>query len=151
MAQAYRKAPLSITGSPPGVGLIAMGAGGIKLCVSAHWGDPFGTRNQQLLERVFSWFYFFINPGGVTSTLRSPLRLFHYGPRWAFGVPGVRMLPATWVFWPGRRRFTHISPGRRRFVRETFNRENLSTVFRLSFLYIFVTIFWSLDNQTGSA
>ena len=37
-----------------GLGLIAMGAGGIKPCVSANVGDQFGPGNQHLLTRVFS-------------------------------------------------------------------------------------------------
>ena len=36
-----------------GVGLIAVGSGGIKPCVSAVVGDQFGLRNQHLLERVY--------------------------------------------------------------------------------------------------
>src|SRR5947209_20557899 len=39
-----------------GLGLIALGAGGIKPCVSANVGDQFGPSNQHLLTRVFSWF-----------------------------------------------------------------------------------------------
>ncbi len=39
-----------------GLGLIALGAGGIKPCVSAHVGDQFGPSNRQLLSRSFGWF-----------------------------------------------------------------------------------------------
>ena len=46
-------------------GLIAIGSGGIKPCVSANVGDQFGPRNQHLLERVYSWFYFSINFGSI--------------------------------------------------------------------------------------
>lgn len=41
-----------------GLALIALGAGGIKPCVSANVGDQFGASNQHLLPRVYSWFYF---------------------------------------------------------------------------------------------
>ena len=44
-----------------GLALIALGAGGIKPCVSANVGDQFGSRNKHLLEKVFGWFYFSIN------------------------------------------------------------------------------------------
>ena len=44
-----------------GLGLIAVGAGGIKPCVSAHLGDQFGASNHHLLSRVFGWFYFSSN------------------------------------------------------------------------------------------
>src|SRR6267143_6459036 len=55
-----------------GLGLIALGAGGIKPCVSANVGDQFGPSNQHLLTRVFSWFYFSINLGSMFSTLLIP-------------------------------------------------------------------------------
>jgi len=42
-----------------GLGMIAMGSGGIKPCVSAHVGDQFGARNAHLLSKIFNWFYFF--------------------------------------------------------------------------------------------
>ena len=45
-----------------GLGLIAIGSGGIKPCVSAHVGDQFGKKNSGLLEKVFGWFYFLKSP-----------------------------------------------------------------------------------------
>src|SRR3954466_2521285 len=41
-----------------GLGLIALGSGGIKACVSAHVGDQFGTKNAHLMAKAFGWFYF---------------------------------------------------------------------------------------------
>src|SRR5437867_3886957 len=52
-----------------GLVLIAMGAGGIKPCVSTNVGDQFGETNKHLLTRVFNWFYFSINAGSALSTL----------------------------------------------------------------------------------
>ena len=63
-----------------GLGLIALGSGGIKPCVSAHVGDQFGKTNAHLLEKVFGWFYFSINLGAFVSTLLTPWLLEHYGP-----------------------------------------------------------------------
>src|SRR5688572_12126534 len=88
-----------------GLSLIAVGAGGIKSCVSAHVGDQFGERNQVLLTRVFSWFYFAINFGAVSSMMLTPALLRSYGPDVAFGVPGVLMAVAAFTFWSGRQRF----------------------------------------------
>ena len=48
-----------------GLALIALGAGGIKPCVSANLGDQFGALNQHLLSRSFSYFYLSINLGGA--------------------------------------------------------------------------------------
>ena len=42
-----------------GLGLIAFGSGGIKPCVASHVGDQFGRRNKHLMDKVFSWFYFY--------------------------------------------------------------------------------------------
>src|SRR5262249_3650961 len=52
-----------------GLGLIALGAGGIKPCVSAIVGDQFNSANQHLLPRAFNWFYFSINAGSMFSTM----------------------------------------------------------------------------------
>ena len=134
-----------------GLGLIALGAGGIKPCVSSHLGDQFGATNQGLLARAFAWFYFAINLGAFASTLATPWLLQHYGSAVAFGIPGVLMLLATALFWAGRHRFVHIPAGGRKFVREIFSRTGMSTMGRLAVLYLFVAIFWALFDQTASS
>ncbi len=134
-----------------GLGLIALGAGGIKPCVSAHVGDQFGQTNQGLLSRAFSWFYFAINLGAFISTLATPWLLEHYGSRVAFGVPGVLMLVATLTFWAGRYKFAHIPPGGMHFVRESFSRDGLGALGRLCIIYLFVAVFWALFDQTASS
>jgi len=93
-----------------GLGLIALGAGGIKPCVSANVGDQFGAMNQHLISRMFNWFYFAINFGSALSTMLIPELLNRAGPRIAFGVPGIAMVVATVVFWMGRRKFVHLPP-----------------------------------------
>lgn len=134
-----------------GLGLIAVGAGGIKSCVSAHVGDQFGPRNQALLQKVFSWFYFAINFGAMFSTMLTPELLRRFGPHVAFGVPGVLMGIATLTFWSGRRRFAHIPPTGMGFVREAFSREGVSVMLRLCLIYAFVAMFWALFDQTSSS
>lgn len=134
-----------------GLGLIAVGAGGIKPCVSAHVGDQFGAGNTGLLTKAFGWFYFAINAGSFVSTLLTPWLLARYGPAWAFGVPGVLMALATVIFWLGRRKFVHVPAGGRRFLREALSREGLAAMGRLAVLYAFVAVFWSLYDQTGGA
>ena len=62
-----------------GQGLIAIGAGGIKPCVSAHVGDQFGPGNQHLVGKVFSWFYFSINLGAFAAMLIIPWLLTDLG------------------------------------------------------------------------
>lgn len=134
-----------------GLGLIAIGAGGIKPCVSAHVGDQFGASSGHLLPRTFGWFYLAINLGAFASMLVTPWLLERHGSAAAFAVPGVLMGIATGVFWAGRHRFVHIPPGGWGFVRDTLSGEGLRTLGRLSLVYVFVAVFWALFDQTGSA
>ncbi len=134
-----------------GLGLISLGSGGIKPCVSAHVGDQFGKSNAGLLEKVFGWFYFAINLGAFASTLLTPWLLANYGPHVAFGVPGILMALATIFFWMGRNVFIHIPAGGVEFLKETFSKEGLGSMGRLFLIYAFVAMFWALFDQTGSA
>jgi len=112
-----------------GLGLIALGAGGIKPCVSAHVGDQ----------------------GAFVSTLLTPWVLRHHGPHWAFGIPGVLMALATLLFWMGRNKFVHVPPAGPAFLREALAPESLRIFGRLALIYLFVAVFWSLFDQTGSS
>ena len=134
-----------------GLTLIAIGAGGIKPCVSANVGDQFGQGNKHLLTKVFGWFYLSINVGSSISSYFCPVFLNTpgLGSRVAFGVPGILMVIATVIFWMGRRKFVHIPPGGWRFVRETFSGEGLSVIGRLTIVYIFVAVFWALWDQSS--
>ncbi len=135
-----------------GLGLIALGAGGIKPCVSANVGDQFGVANQRLLPRMFNWFYFAINFGSAFSTILIPELLNRVGPRIAFGVPGIAMVIATVVFWTGRRKFVHIPPaGLGNYARELFQRENLKALLNLLILVPFAAMFWALWQQNFSS
>lgn len=133
-----------------GLGLIALGSGGIKPCVSAHVGDQFGTGNAHLLPRVFNWFYFSVNTGAMVSMLLTPWLLEWHGPHWAFGVPGALMALATLVFWLGRHRFIHVPPARQSFFREMFAGPGWKALLKLIPLYLIVAMFWALFDQTGS-
>ncbi|MFP6661862.1 MAG: POT family MFS transporter [Myxococcota bacterium] len=141
----------SNTGLLLGLGLIALGAGGIKPCVSAHLGDQFAETNAGLLARAYGWFYFAINAGAFVSMLLTPWLLANVGPHVAFGVPGVLMFAATGIFWMGRHRFVHIPARGRLFLRELRGREGLRSLGRLALLYVFVAVFWALFDQTGSS
>jgi POT family proton-dependent oligopeptide transporter len=93
-----------------GLGLIAVGSGGIKPCVSANVGDQFNASNGHLVTKVYQIFYFMINYGSFFSTILTPILLRFYGPELAFGVPGILMGIATIVFWMGRNKFVHVPP-----------------------------------------
>jgi POT family proton-dependent oligopeptide transporter len=62
-----------ITGLYIGLGLISLGSGGIKPCVSAHVGDQFGKSNWHLLQKIFNAFYFIINFGSFFATIFIPI------------------------------------------------------------------------------
>jgi POT family proton-dependent oligopeptide transporter len=136
-----------------GLFLIALGAGGIKPCVSAHVGDQFGTGNKRLMTQVFNWFYFSINVGAAASQLLTPWLLSEFGPWLAFGLPGVLMGVATFVFWLGRHQFIHVPPaGWKQWKAETFSPAGRRALLNLAPLFlIFVPMFWAIFDQTGSA
>ncbi|WP_282213285.1 POT family MFS transporter [Methylococcus capsulatus] len=139
------------TGLLLGQSLIALGAGGIKPCVSAHVGDQFGQSNRHLLSQIYGWFYLAINLGAFVSMLLIPWLLERHGASVAFAVPGLLMLIATLVFWAGRHRFVHIPPGGMRFIREAWSSEGRRGVGRLIGVFLFITMFWALFDQTGSS
>ncbi len=136
-----------------GLLLIAIGAGGIKPCVSAHVGDQFGSGNKHLLTQIYNWFYFAINLGAAASTFLTPVLLAKVGPWAAFGLPGVLMAIATFLFWLGRNKFIHVPPsGKDRFLAETFSPAGRRALANLSPLFlVFVPVFWAIFDQTGSA
>ena len=161
-----------------GLVLIAVGSGGIKPCVSAHVGDQFNIRNNHLLTQVFGWFYFSINIGAFLSGLLTPFlleatreagslgeRIYPivepwvgeklvnepiFGPHYAFGLPGILMAIATFIFWLGRKQFAHIPPRGKIYFKETFSGENLHAILRLCSIFAFVVIFWALFDQIGT-
>src|SRR5476649_798448 len=93
-----------------GLGLIALGSGGIKPCVSSFVGDQFDQSNKDRAKVVFDAFYWIINFGSFFATLLMPLILRHWGASVAFGIPGVLMFIATVVFWWGHRQYVRVPP-----------------------------------------
>lgn len=164
-----------------GLSLIALGSGGIKPCVSAHVGDQFNASTSHLLKSIYEIFYFSINFGAFFSTLFIPKLLSHYNPSVAFGVPGVLMAIATYVFWLGRKQYVHVPPtgrtGHSQFwgilfyaLSHTKNRkhgEHWLDVSRNQYdqervegakaavgvfgVFIWVSAFWALFEQHGSS
>ncbi|MBK6877552.1 MAG: POT family MFS transporter [Ignavibacteria bacterium] len=135
-----------------GLTLIAIGAGGIKPCVSAHVGDQFEDKNKHLIEKMFGYFYFSINLGAAVSTLLTPILLEKYGPHLAFGVPGFLMLLATIVFYMGRKVFIAIPPvGWTAYKKDIFSKKGKKAMINLSIMFVFIAVFWSLFDQTGSS
>jgi len=163
-----------------GLGLIALGSGGIKPCVSAHVGDQFKANQTHLLKKVYELFYFMINFGSFFSTLITPWTLKAYGPSIAFGIPGVLMFFATIVFWMGRHEYVHVPPtksdghGIFNVITSAFKHsssrkegekfldgalkdhsreqvEAVRAVFDIAKLFAAISVFWALFDQHGSS
>lgn len=101
-----------------GLFIIALGAGGIKPCVSAFVGDQVagGHYSGSVMTRVYAAFYWSINLGSFFSFLVIPWVRQSWGYSWAFAIPGVFMALATFVFWCGRKQYVHREPAQPHFA-----------------------------------
>ncbi|MBI3886279.1 MAG: MFS transporter [Opitutae bacterium] len=98
------------TGFYIGLGLIALGSGGIKPCVSSFVGDQFDQTNKHRAKVVFDAFYWIINFGSFFASLLMPIFLKQLGPAVAFGIPGALMFVSTVILWIGRTRYVMVPP-----------------------------------------
>ena len=158
------------TGLFCGLALLAIGAGGIKPCVSAFVGDQFPDHDERALTKVYTWFYWSINLGAAFAYFLIPLIHRSAGYSWAFGVPGIFMGLATLIFWLGRKRYLREPPGkisgattlstvvlyglaRLGLVKKTFappaTRDALA-VWRILGIFATIPFFWALFNQVNS-
>lgn len=159
-----------------GIIVVAIGAGGIKSCVSANVGDQFDASNQDLLSKVYGWFYFAINAGSMVSTILIPWTYKNYGAKWAFGIPGILMALATIIFFSGRKKYVRVPPqgvnrnnlvfitwyaltnmGRKKpgeslldVAKEKHNPEKvegIKAVYRVMAVFFFALAFWAVWDQ----
>jgi POT family proton-dependent oligopeptide transporter len=163
-----------------GLALLAIGAGGIKPCVSAFVGDQFGPNQDQALRKVYSWFYWAINLGAAAGFFIIPIIRNRAGYSWAFGVPGIFMALATLIFWLGTKHYVRQPPQRAHksagflsvtwyvlthraerkpgeslwsTAREKFSQEEVEgarAVLGILSIFITVPMFWALFNQVNS-
>jgi POT family proton-dependent oligopeptide transporter len=149
------------TGLVVGLALIALGAGGIKPCASAFAADQVPAGDGRAVERVYNLYYWMINLGSFGSTLLIPWLFDAYGPRVAFGVPGLAMALALLVFWAGRTRYLHVAPAvtaradAARAGRAAPERLGLLGTARalgwIAAIFAPVAVFWALYFQYDSA
>jgi POT family proton-dependent oligopeptide transporter len=161
-----------------GLTLIAFGSGGIKPCVSAFMGEQFRPEQSHLMQKAYGAFYWAINFGSFFSFLVVPWVKNHHGYSAAFGVPGILMAIATFIFWSGKKYYV-ITPTNRETKHTGFFKVVFTTLFKLRepgkkfwdsartrftenevsaarsvlpILFVFATIpmFWSLYDQTNS-
>jgi POT family proton-dependent oligopeptide transporter len=100
----------SRTGFYVGLGLIALGSGGIKPCVARLSATSSTQTNKHRAKVVFDAFYWIINFGSFFASLLMPIFLRSYGASVAFGIPGVLMFIATVVLWLGRKHYVLVPP-----------------------------------------
>ena len=102
--------PYHRTGLYFGLGLIALGSGGIKPLVASFMGDQFDARTKHLAKIAFDAFYWSINLGSLAASLTMPWSMKAHGPRITFAIPGILMVIATLIFFSGRRRYVMVAP-----------------------------------------
>ncbi|MEK7384660.1 MAG: hypothetical protein AAB262_15435 [Elusimicrobiota bacterium] len=123
------------------LGLIALGAGGIKPCVSTHVGDQFTDKNKHLIQKIYDIFYFAINFGSFFSTLLTPWVLVKYGAAWAFGIPGIlgKRRPGGDFFSAALSKYSPDEVEAGRAVKDVCK------------VFATVSVFWALFDQHGSS
>lgn len=148
------------TGLLAGGFLIALGAGGIKPNVSSFLGDQVGDASSVIREKVFSWFYIFINGGAILAYLTAEKFLrsewlgdIGWNVKVTFGLPGVLMLIATFVLWLGQRKgeFRLVAPiGWKAFRTKLFGPDGKKMLLKVAPIYLFGAIFWACFDQSAT-
>jgi POT family proton-dependent oligopeptide transporter len=163
-----------------GLALIAIGAGGIKPCVSAFVGDQIRPHQEHLLMKIYGWFYWSINLGAAAAFFIIPWIYIKAGYSWAFGVPGLAMGVATLIFYLGTKHYVRQpitrSEKRMRFfpvvwhalthqkerkpgekfldvALKCFSREEVEgarAVIGILIIFASAPMFWALFNQVNS-
>src|ERR1035437_983355 len=163
-----------------GLALIAIGAGGIKPCVSAFVGDQIRPHQEHLLMKIYGWFYWSINLGAAAAFFIIPWIYIKAGYSWAFGVPGIAMGVATLIFYLGTKHYVRQpitrSEKRMRFfpvvwhalthqkerkpgekfldvALKCFSREEVEgarAVIGILIIFASAPMFWALFNQVNS-
>ena len=140
-----------------GLALIALGAGGIKPCVSAFVGDQFTAAQAGLLPKVYGLFYWSINLGAMFAFALIPLVRDRWGFGWAFGIPGLFMGLATLVFWLGSSRYVKLPPSAADPQAAVCAEASADSVprsrilWRIAAVLLPVPVFWALYDQINSS
>lgn len=133
-----------------GLTLIAIGAGGIKPCVSAFVGDQFAAGQEHLLTKVYGWFYWAINLGAAAAFFIIPQIHARAGYAWAFGIPGIAMALATLFFFQGRKHYVRQPPSGKQPRSKEEKAQDRRTLWRIGMVFLPVPMFWALFNQVNS-
>lgn len=145
-----------------GLGLIALGAGGIKPCVSAFVADQFTTLDERGLSKLYGIWYWAVNLGAalgfaiipaVAGTWEKDGFHPHWGYSWAFGIPGIFMGIATFIFWLGTPLYIKRLPQIRSDVAidPRQRAEDRKTLLRIVVVLAPILIFWALFYQMNTS
>eukprot|EP00747_Dinoflagellata_sp_TGD_P169703 gnl/TRDRNA2_/TRDRNA2_199379_c0_seq1.p1 gnl/TRDRNA2_/TRDRNA2_199379_c0~~gnl/TRDRNA2_/TRDRNA2_199379_c0_seq1.p1 ORF type:complete len:529 (-),score=91.30 gnl/TRDRNA2_/TRDRNA2_199379_c0_seq1:56-1642(-) len=99
------------SGALVALGLISIGTGGIKPCVSAFGADQLSEGGEAARARYFAGFYLAINAGSVLSFVVAPLLRSYLGFSAAFGATAIVLALAVAIFVAGRGAYRHSPPG----------------------------------------
>jgi POT family proton-dependent oligopeptide transporter len=161
-----------------GLTLIALGSGGIKPCVSAFMGEQFHADQSHLMQKAYGAFYVAINFGSFFSFLIVPWVKDHHGYSLAFGVPGILMAIATFIFWRGKKLYVIVPTNREKkhagffqviftalslrraagqkfwdAARTRFSENEVAatrSVLPILFVFAMIPMFWALYDQGNS-
>jgi peptide/histidine transporter 3/4 len=95
------------------LGLIALGTGGIKPCVSSFGADQFDEGDEkevQMKYSFFNWFYFAINMGAILGITLLVYIQDQLGWSWGFGIPTVTTILSIVVLAAGVRYYRFQKP-----------------------------------------
>lgn len=131
-----------------GLGLLAIGSGGIKPCVSAFVGDQFRPGQEAQLAKAYGLFYWSINFGSFFAFSFLPYIRAKTSYAVAFLIPGIFMLLATAIFYAGRRKYVMVPPTSTLPPVDAVTRSmDRGTLGRIALVFLPVTVFWALFDQ----
>jgi proton-dependent oligopeptide transporter, POT family len=146
-----------------GLALIAVGAGGIKPCVSAFVADQFESLDERGLSKVYGIFYWAVNLGAAFAFAIIPAVApewsegqkvsENWGYSWAFGIPGIFMAIAALVFWLGTPLYVKKPPQVETDTKvdPALRAEDRKTLVRIIAVLSPIVIFWALFYQLNTS
>lgn len=159
-----------------GLTLIAIGAGGIKPCVSAFLGDQFNKDQVDNKTKAYNFFYFSINFGSFFATLLVPYTKAIFGYEIAFLIPAALMFIAVIIFYLGKNSYNIVTPKAEesQFFKILFyaiktrnhgdnffagaydkytseNVDGVKSVLNILKVYLVIIVFWAMFDQSGSS
>ncbi|KAM7274262.1 hypothetical protein ACFE04_028926 [Oxalis oulophora] len=102
------------------LGLIALGTGGIKPCVSCFGADQFDEADEKEVEKkysFFNWFFFAINMGALLGLTVCVYIQDRKGSGWGFGVPTAALIISIMIIIAGLPFYRYQKPTGSPFTR----------------------------------